>query len=58
MHDVDDVKALLAMDDVFMTYKDDHEKATIKAALEKVLPRYLEKTRWSAEKWKTKLGLA
>jgi hypothetical protein len=59
MRDLDDVKALLTKGGVFMTYKNDAEKATFKAALEKFLPMYLEKeTEWSAEEWKTKLGLA
>jgi len=59
MRDLDDVKALLAKGGVSMTYKDDGEKDIIEAALEKSLPMYLEQeAEWSAEQWKTKLGLA
>ncbi|EIW80147.1 hypothetical protein CONPUDRAFT_144343 [Coniophora puteana RWD-64-598 SS2] len=58
MRDLDDVKALLSKGGVSTRYRNDAEKATIKAALEKALPMYLEKeTEWSEEDWKTKLSL-
>jgi len=58
MGDLDDVMALLKKD-VSVTYRDDAEKAAIKVALGMFLPIYVAKEReWSAEQWKTKLGLA
>jgi hypothetical protein len=52
IRNLDNIKALLAKGGVsiIMTYKDDDEKTTIKAALEKSLPMYLEReAEWSAK---------
>ncbi|KAH8997849.1 hypothetical protein EDB86DRAFT_3043442 [Lactarius hatsudake] len=57
--DLDDIKALLIKFNVSMTYKDDTEKATFKAALKDTLPRYLKlKAEWSEEEWMARLNLA
>ncbi|KAH9032759.1 hypothetical protein EDB85DRAFT_2133245 [Lactarius pseudohatsudake] len=63
LRDLDDIKALLIKFNVPMTYNDDTEKATFKAALEAsledTLPQYLKlKTEWSAEEWMARLNLA
>lgn len=58
LQDFDDTAALLKQG-LTMTYKDNEEKADIKAALEEFLPTYLEREKdWSEQDWKNSLGFA